>query len=299
MRKILPAVALIVLCISCVQTEGTQKHYVSFEGPAGLREYLRWHPGKTPLLGAHRGGPADGFPENCIATFERALDYAPCLIECDVRRSKDGALVLMHDDNLDRTTTGRGGISDFTLVELEELRLVDGNGVVTEYEIPTLDEALCWAKGKAVLELDVKDPVTPEEIVDIIRTRRAHDRVIVIAYGWRSAETYYRLDNELSISCSAGDVEGVEYMLRSAVPSQNLIAFVGVSEPSGDVYRLLHEQGICAILGTLGNLDRKARSRGVDVYLDLLRNGADVLATDDVEFASKALALHGANLQRQ
>lgn len=299
MKNRLLLISLIVLCFSCIQTREPETHYVSFETAAELREYLQWYPERTPLIGAHRGGPADGFPENCIPTFERAIGFAPCLIECDVRKSRDDVLVLMHDERLERTTTGEGNITDFTLPQLKELRLVDSTGAVTEFGIPTLAEALLWAEGKAVLELDVKHPVTPEEIVHIINAHEAHGFSIVITYDWHAAETYHLLDKELVISCSARSTDGVEYLLQSSVPTENLIAFVGVSEPTEDVYRILHQNGIRTILGTMGNLDRKAQTRGAKVYCDLLRNGADVLATDDVELASEALALYAKEPRKQ
>ena len=59
------------------------------------------------------------------------------------------------------------------------------------------------------------------------------------------------------------------------------VAFAGVYEPPGEVYALLHEKAICAILGTMGNLDSKAKRNGTQVYIELLRNGADILATND------------------
>ena len=80
---------------------------------------------------------------------------------------------------------------------------------------------------------------------------------------------------------------------------ENLVVFVGGSEPAEDVYRVLHQNGIRTILGTMGNLDRKARTKGAAVYCDLLRNGADILATDDVELASEALALYAADTWKQ
>ena len=63
----------------------------------------------------------------------------------------------MHDPTLERTTTGKGRVVDFTLGELKQLRLKDNSGNVTEFQIPTLDEVLDWARGKTILVLDQKD----------------------------------------------------------------------------------------------------------------------------------------------
>jgi len=289
MNRRLLLVALVWLGSACAAIHGPQAHTISFNKPAELHEYLRWRPDRPPLLGAHRGGPSPGFPENCIATFESSLRFAPCLIECDVRKSKDGIMVLMHDRSLDRTTSGKGLVESLSFTQLRQLNLVDANGTVTEYKIPTLLETLRWAKGRAILELDIKGTVTPHEVVEAIKTEDAESNVVVITYDLQTAKLYHSLDDRLVLSCSTKGTEGVTRLLESGIPAVNLIAFVGVYEPPGEVYALLHDRGICAILGTMGNLDRKAKRFGIETYIELLRNGADVLATDEVELASAAI----------
>jgi len=292
MIKRLLLLVLVLLSLTCISEHAAQPHYTSFDNPTELQEYLRWHPDRRPLLAAHRGGPGPGFPENCIETFERSLRFAPCLIECDVRKSSDGVMILMHDWNLERTTTGEGPVDSLTLAQLSQLTLFDADQTLTEYRIPTLSEALRWAKGRAILELDIKAPVTPHEVVQAIKAEGAESHTIVIAYNLETAELYHGLDDDLVMSCSARGVEGVTRLLESGIPPANIVAFVGVYEPPAEVYTLLHEKGIRVILGTMGNLDRKAKRRGVQVYTELLRNGADILVTDEVEMASEALARH-------
>jgi glycerophosphoryl diester phosphodiesterase len=204
-------------------------------------------------------------------------------------------MVLMHDRSLERTTTGKGLVDSLTLTQLSQVNLLDFNRAITEYKIPTLSEALRWAKGRAILELDIKYPLTPQEVVQAIETEDAQSYAVPIAYDLRTAELYHRLDDRLVMSCSARGIEGVSRLLASSIPAANIIAFVGSYEPPGEVYALLHENEICAILGTMGNLDRKARRKGNETYLDLLRNGADILATDEVELASEALTRHSQN----
>ena len=292
MIKRLLLVVLVSLGSTCVSIDTRQAHYISFDKPTELHEYLRWRPDRPPLLAAHRGGPSPGFPENCIATFEQSLRFAPCLVECDVQKSKDGVMVLMHDRSLDRTTTGKGLVDSLTLTQLRQFNLVDANGTVTEYKMPTLVEALRWAEGRAILELDIKGTVTPQEVVQAIKAEDAENRIVVITYDLRTAELYHGLSDNLVLSCSARGTEGVTRLLESSIPTANIIAWVGVYEPPGEVYALLHENGVCAMLGTMGNLDRKARTSGIQVYIELLRNGADILATDEVELASEAITMH-------
>jgi len=275
--------------LAFVSPEASQKHYVQFQSVYELQEYLAWSPEKTPLIGAHRGGPMPGYPENALETFEHTLTYAPCLLEIDVRKTRDGRLVLMHDKTLDRTTTGKGPIGAYTYAELQQFHLVDPEGTVTPYKIPTLKDALLWAKGKAILQLDVKEPVTFEQVVDSVELYGAEAYVVIITYNLRSAQRVHQLNSGLVISASAKGIEGTRRLLASDIPARNLIAFVGVGEPNPEVYRMLHERGIRAILGTFGNLDRRAQRRGPQVYVKLLQNGADVLATDNVPLAARAI----------
>jgi glycerophosphoryl diester phosphodiesterase len=281
----------LLFAFSC---ESPEKHYQFFSSVEELQNYLGWSPEKTPLASAHRGGPMPGqgrggFPENCLATFENALVYAPCLIECDVRKSKDGQLFLLHDETLDRTTTGSGAISEHTSVELQKLFLKDEAGKRTAYRIPTLSEALEWARGKAILTLDVKKGIMAEEIVEIIARHKAESYTTVITYTLESALRYHELNPDLVISASAVGLEATRRLLESGINPRNLLGFVGVYEPPREIYELLHQHGIRAILGTIGNLDRKAEKEGIDVYVDLLKNGADILATDNVPLAAEAI----------
>lgn len=73
-------------------------------------------------VSAHRGGARDGLPENAISTFEAAVRGAPVFLEIDVRAARDG-LVVMHDETVDRTTSGFGDIADMTVAQVQALTL--------------------------------------------------------------------------------------------------------------------------------------------------------------------------------
>ncbi|HAT93048.1 MAG TPA: glycerophosphodiester phosphodiesterase, partial [Sphingobacterium sp.] len=65
-----------------------------------LYQFLTYDDNRYPLVSLHRGGPASGYPENAIETFSYNASLQPVLVECDVRISKDSALILMHDNTL-------------------------------------------------------------------------------------------------------------------------------------------------------------------------------------------------------
>ena len=241
------------------------------------------------MVSAHRGGPYSGFPENAIATFEHIASQVPTVIECDIAMTKDSVLVMMHDNSLDRTSTGKGDVIEFTFEELKDLRLVDHEGQVTDFKIPTLDEVLEWAKNKAVLTLDVKRGVPFEKVIQAVHKNEAGDFAAIITYNARDAALVHELDNSLMISVSIGSEESYQAHRLLGVPDNRMIAFVGVSEPEPSLYKLLHDKGIYSILGVLGNLDRKAIAQGDSTYLGYIQRGADILATDRPLEAFKAI----------
>lgn len=114
--------------------------------------------GKFPVLvTAHRGFSGDA-PENTLAAFKKAMEVGSDMIELDVRFSKDGQIVVMHDDTLDRTANGRGKVSDYTLKELKQFDA--GSWFAPQFSgehIPTLVEVLELAKGKIRVNIEIKD----------------------------------------------------------------------------------------------------------------------------------------------
>jgi len=105
------------------------------------------------LVTAHRGDWRYA-PENSIAAIENAIQMGVDIVEIDVQKTKDGKLILMHDYTLDRTTTGKGKISDWPLDSIKALKLKNGANIRTKHTVPTLEEALVHCKGKIMINLD-------------------------------------------------------------------------------------------------------------------------------------------------
>jgi glycerophosphoryl diester phosphodiesterase len=97
----------------------------------------------------HRGACGQA-PENTLASIERAITLGCTLTEVDIRRTGDGALVLLHDDRVDRTTNGRGLVTEMTLEDIQKLDAGDGQ------TLPTLEQALAVASGRIGLILELK-----------------------------------------------------------------------------------------------------------------------------------------------
>lgn len=108
---------------------------------------------KEVIVVAHRGDWRNA-PENSLQAIKNCIDMGVDMVEIDIRETKDGHLVLMHDETVDRTTNGKGYVKKMTLEELKTLRLIDGLGVETTHQIPTLEEALLVAKDAILVNLD-------------------------------------------------------------------------------------------------------------------------------------------------
>jgi glycerophosphoryl diester phosphodiesterase len=107
---------------------------------------------------AHRGGAAL-WPENSLLAFRNAIAAGARLLELDVHQAADGAVVVIHDPTLDRTTNGRGPVAARTSAELRALRLRDMTGALTEEWVPTLAEVLALAAPAGVaLLVEIKTP---------------------------------------------------------------------------------------------------------------------------------------------
>src|SRR5690606_757935 len=110
-------------------------HAYKIKNTKQLHDFFRYTGDDIPLISGHRGGMVEGFPENSIETFENTLSHTPAFFEIDPRLTKDSVIVLMHDATLDRTTTGKGKLADYTYDELKQFTLRDPHGNVTAYKI--------------------------------------------------------------------------------------------------------------------------------------------------------------------
>ncbi len=129
---------------------------------------------------AHRGGIVPGYPENTLAALRHAMELGAPVLEIDLRGSKDGHVVIIHDRTLDRTTNGSGRVSHHTLAELK--RLDAGRGET----IPTYEEVLTLISGTGVkLLLDIKRDRALDRQKVVTLTER-HGAVATVIAGVRS-----------------------------------------------------------------------------------------------------------------
>ncbi len=168
-----------------------------------------------PLLFAHRGG-AGLWPENTLVAFEGALALGYGYIETDVRQTRDGELVLFHDERVDRTTDGVGRVDAHSLAELSRLDAgyhftLDGERFPQRgrgVRIPTLQEALDLdPELRLNLEIKPRSDAVAEQVYRFLEQRDLRSRVLVASADQATGDTFRRLSRgRYATSPGAGGV---------------------------------------------------------------------------------------------
>lgn len=144
-------------------------------------------------------------PENSTTALEHAIFFGSDLIETDVRLTKDGKIIMMHDATVDRTTNGKGNIADLTLAEIKELRLRNNFGGLTDLKVPTLEEYIELAKDKILLYLDKAGYDLPgheqghlvKELLKVLKANDAIEQsVFVLDWPYSKAKEIFGEDLE-------------------------------------------------------------------------------------------------------
>jgi len=124
---------------------------------------------------SHRGASAYE-PENTLRAIKRALGYAVDMVEVDVRETRDGQIVVIHDETLERTTNGRGYVHQMSFSELRKLDAGRGE------KIPALQEVIDLVKGRVGLVIELKDPRTTDKVAEILAENNFLDKTLVTSF---------------------------------------------------------------------------------------------------------------------
>lgn len=130
---------------------GFQDVLDAFKNPLSYPDYY--------IVAAHRGYWKD-VPENSKAAYDLTVASGADMVELDTRLTKDDTLVAFHDECLDRITTGSGKLRDMTWAQVQQLNLKDRFGKTTNFKMVSIREALLYLKGRAIVNLDLKERIT-------------------------------------------------------------------------------------------------------------------------------------------
>lgn len=149
------------------------------------------------------------------------------IVEIDLQRTKDGVLILMHDPKIDRTTTGKGTISELTYDSIAKTHLKNGCNIRTIHRVPTLEEALVHARGKIMLNLDKADRYF-EQVYELMKKTGTTKQIIM--KGTKSAEKVKELYGEylndvIYMPIVNLDKSNAEQQLNKFMKDMNPVAF--------------------------------------------------------------------------
>lgn len=172
---------LFIVTIVCFATSSVAQTTGKRTAATILHHFL--HPSNNyVLVGAHRGDWRNA-PENSMNALKGALHMGVDIVETDVRETKDGVLILMHDGAVDRTTTGHGEVSKLTWEYLKNIYLREEDGGPTEQHIPTLEAFMLAAKGQPVLiNLDKAWDIIPQ-VYAVLKKTGTVDQAILKGYA--------------------------------------------------------------------------------------------------------------------
>ena len=155
------------------------------------------------VIFAHRGYSAL-YPENTMVAFKKAEKAGADGIELDVQLTKDGEVVVIHDEKVDRTTSGSGFVKDFSLKEHKKLNAGSKIKTILKKEpIPSLREVLQWMKtNQLVCNIELKNGIflyegMEEKVIELIREYQLTERIIISSFNHNSLVSCYRVAPEI------------------------------------------------------------------------------------------------------
>lgn len=168
-----------------------------------------------PLVIAHQGG--DGvWPGNTMYAFEKAVERNVDVLEMDAHITKDDQIVLMHDEEVNRTTNGTGIIEEMTLAELQELdaayRWSNDGGKTFPYRgkdirVPTLDELFQeFPQMRYVIEIKLTQNPIAQPLCELIRKYQMQDKVMIASFHDEAMQNFRAACPEVATSASRSEV---------------------------------------------------------------------------------------------
>ena len=294
MKKTIFLIAAIAACIALHAQKKARN----------LIEELNNPKSKKVLVVSHRGDWRNA-PENSLQAFRNCIGMNADMIEIDLKKTKDGQLVLMHDNTINRTTNGKGKPSDYTLEELRKLRLRNGIQMVTAHQIPTLEEVLNLTKGKILINIDKGYDFFKDVYALLVKTGTVDQVVIKSGFPYEKvkAENGDVLDKVIYMPIVSLDKPGAEEFIDGYKAMKPVAIECCFREVTPEVLRLLkkvRDNGSKIWVNSMwpslnaGHDDDRAVELGQkdETWGWLLEQGASLIQTDRPQELIKYLKKH-------
>jgi len=194
-------------------------------------------------------------PENTIPAYQAAIKLGANFIEVDVRTTKDGKLVVMHDATVNKTTNGHGEVADMTLRQIRALDAgIKFSPRFAGTRVPTFDEVLRLARGKIGIYADVKQ-ASAEKFVNALKRYGMVPHTVVYGYSVAFFQDVVRLDPEIKIMPEARNQEFAQQLIDTFRPK--IIAF-SESDFIPSVISVVKQAGDLIYVDRMGTTDNPA-----------------------------------------
>ena len=218
---------------------------------------------------AHRGY-SNIAPENTIPAYKMAGKYGFYGAETDVYETKDGYYILMHDETVDRTTTGSGLISELTLAQIKEL-IVDFGANVSKYpelRVPTLEEFFIVCKEYGIVPvIEIKNINNPSVFIDLIKKYGLEDKCMIISFNRKLLENIRSINKKINIQAILDiTIDNINYCKKNNFDIDTPYRVV-----TKELVNYAHSNGVKVNTWTIDDIEIKSR---------LIQCGVDFITTN-------------------
>lgn len=208
-----------------------------------IRNNLLQEGNNSVLVVSHRADWRNA-PENSLQAIRNCIEMGVDMVEIDLKKTKDGHLILMHDKTIDRTTTGKGRPEHYTLEELRKFRLRSGAGHRTAHTIPTFEEVMQLCKGKIMVNVDKGYDYFDEAYAILEKSGTAQQCIMKasLPYERVKAEHGDILRKMIFMPVIALDKEGAEDIIDGYMAHMKPVAYELVfSKDTPEIQRLIQK----------------------------------------------------------
>lgn len=197
------------------------------------------------LVWAHRG--ASGYePENTMESFKRAIELKADGIELDVQLTKDGKIVVIHDEKIDRTSNGKGFVRDYTLKELRKYNFASSYSKHKHSELPLLEDVYeLFASTDMTINVELKTgvffyPEIEEKVLALTKQYKLEDRVLYSSFNHYTLAKIHALEPNAYVGflCGDGMIQTADYAKRNGAnalhPSRHHLQYPNYMKDAND-----------------------------------------------------------------
>ncbi|RFS26600.1 hypothetical protein DVR12_02095 [Chitinophaga silvatica] len=239
------------------------------------------------MVAAHRAAH-NKFPENSIAAIKEAIAQGIDIAEIDVRSTKDGVLVIMHDEKIIRTTGQPGKVEELTYAELQKCNLLF-DGKPTAEKIPTFEEVLKVAKNNIMIDIDFKaeGEAATKATYALIQKYKMEDQVLFFIYDHTEAVGLRKLNPKIPIMPRVHDAKETNEVLEMGSKTGKFpVIHVDDSFYADDIMKPVLQKGTRVWINALGKYD-KMEKETPDSGFDLLMKDAPLANVIQTDFPEK------------